>query len=246
MLWSLFASWMSMNENENLQLQRLVDGELDRQQIRSVLHQAESDPKLYRRIALAMIEDQIWQREILRLEAAGGETTPAAVESRPGELPAVRFSRQRNDWMRRTAPFLAAAAVMMMMTWLGYRTGQSRGQFARPSTPASLADQPRTAENNSPARGGPTMLDYAPYRMHLASNETGDPEGPAVPVMSYATARDLRLEYQTTEIPEALQQQFGRHGYRLHPEIQYLRGRTSDGRQLLMPLEAVRAAPWGQ
>ena len=90
------------------------------------------------------------------------------------------------------------------------------------------------------------MLDYAPWRMHMVSNESGDPEGPAVPVMSYATARDLGLEYQTTEIPEELQQQCGRHGYRLHPQIQYLRGRTSDGRQVLMPLEAVRAAPWGQ
>lgn len=240
-----------MNENENLLLQRLVDGELDRQQVRRILHQAESEPALYRRIALAMIEDQIWRREILRREAAGCESAPASAPLDGGEALPARFARQPENWMRRSAPLLAMAAAMLMMTWLGYRTGESRGVNARPAPSASLASQPAVL----PATGDPdaagqlaarTLLDQAPYRMQMVSNESGQPEGPSLPVMSINAAHEIGLQYQPTRIPDELQLECGRRGFRLQPQFQCLSGRTSDGRQILVPLEGVRVSPWGQ
>ena len=52
-----------MNKNE-LQLQRLVDGQLDRGQVQQLLAKAQRQPELWQQIALAFVEDQIWQAEI--------------------------------------------------------------------------------------------------------------------------------------------------------------------------------------
>jgi hypothetical protein len=52
-----------MNDINPLDLQRLVDGECDDAEIRSLLTDAESNPENWRAMASAFVEDQVWQKQ---------------------------------------------------------------------------------------------------------------------------------------------------------------------------------------
>ena len=50
-----------------LTLQRLIDGELDTQQVQEVLLQAQASPEQWKSIAVGFIENQAWQGTFLSL-----------------------------------------------------------------------------------------------------------------------------------------------------------------------------------
>ena len=52
-----------MTDARQIQLQRLVDGQLNRQHIKQMLTEAQSHNELWRDIAVAFVEDQIFERE---------------------------------------------------------------------------------------------------------------------------------------------------------------------------------------
>lgn len=245
MVWWSLVEWLgAMNsESEALELQRLADGELDRSQIRRLLHQAESDPGLYRRIALTLVEDQIWRREICAAEPGTAETPTMA---RPGRLTLADDGAAPRSWRVSGTSWLAVAAGLLVMTWMGYAIGR-RGEGLRSAGNAALPVAASAVPGNLPRTTDPASLSsYAPWQMQLVSND-GQPLGPeSLPVLPLSMARELGLEYQPVEIPEPLQRQVGRHGYRVEPRYQYIHGRTSDGRRLVVPIQEVRLSPWGQ
>ena len=52
-----------MNPSDLLQMQRLVDGECDEAELRSLLLDAENQPDGWRQIATAFVEDKFWQTQ---------------------------------------------------------------------------------------------------------------------------------------------------------------------------------------
>lgn len=250
-----------MNESDRMQVQRLVDGELNRQQTRGLLQQAETDAGLYRQIALAMVEQQVLVREMNALEGLGGRTgvgcgngsTVLSADSPP--VVPVHGSRSGGTsgiWSRgpfgQLPAFLATAAALLLMTWVGYRIGQAglgggsgsggavSGTGLASGQVAPLLIQPRSEQD--------AWERYAPYRMQMVSNEGGTLE--EIPVMPISMAREMGLQYDPAPIPEDLQRRFNRQGYRVQPEIQYISGQMPDGRQVVVPVQKNRVTPYGQ
>ena len=56
------------------QLQRLVDGELDSKQRREFLMAMDDEPKHWREVALAFVEDRVWQTEVKVAAEVSGQT----------------------------------------------------------------------------------------------------------------------------------------------------------------------------
>lgn len=248
-----------MSELNRLQIQRLVDGELGRQQIRQLLLTAESDPGLYRQIALAMVEDRILQQELNHPEGiawagrvGAGSGVPATPQGSSLESGSpVRLRSGGAGLWGRGASFLAMAAALLVMTWVGYRAGQQRsmqsglpGELLAQQSPPLIQPEAEAGAMDRPGPGPSPLESYAPYRMQMVSNEGQASE--EIPVMPISMAREMGLKYEPSPVPQEIQSQFNRRGYRVQPEIQYIHGRLPDGRELVVPFQKNRVTPWGQ
>jgi|GEM_PF-6698376 len=244
-----------MTDTKQLMIQRLVDGELDRQQVRNLLHQAESESVMYRQIALAMVENQIWEKEICQLESADDAGNPVAGSEHSGDAGQVHAGPRPSDnagrprvmpW-RKGPAFLALAMTTLLMTWLGYSAGFWQSGMNRNSPDMNSG----SSLNVAGSRGaGVASVDpysqYSPYRMQMVSNDSGLGSGEEFPVIPISTARELGVQYELTQPSGELQRRLNSQGYELQPEIQYIRGHIDDGRQVIVPVGRMQLRQWGQ
>ncbi len=255
-----------MADTKQLLIQRLVDGELDRQQVRKLLHQAESESPMYRQIALAMVENQIWQREVCQLDSrmAGGESEAVAapassVHSNSAPVRSATHFDENPDhdgahsW-RWGQSLLALAVVALLMTWLGYSAGQWRSSIGRGADGFVQGASGNTAPDRMAAAPGTDVkqtnedpyAQYSPYRMQMVSNDTGLKSDEEFPVLPISTARELGVKYESIPPSGDLQRRLNRQGYELEPEIQYIRVQMDDGRQIIVPVQRMQLKQWGQ
>ncbi len=75
-----------MNPSDSLQIQRLVDGECDEAELRSLLLDAENQPDGWRQIATAFVEDKFWQTQFRR------------TGTRNDDSPAVLTGQKHDVW----------------------------------------------------------------------------------------------------------------------------------------------------
>ncbi len=91
-----------MNDINPLDLQRLIDGECDDAEIRSLLTDAEGNPENWRAMASAFVEDQVWQKRFCSdTNPSGKSKTPTGAGSNSVEpntaipQPPVKVSESR-------------------------------------------------------------------------------------------------------------------------------------------------------
>ncbi len=267
-----------MSDNSQILIRRLVDGELNRAEIRQLLNRAENDVELYRQLALLMVEDQLLRREIGAMLESPGLFVAEPPDTLPGDPGCSHatltggdghgfetngtghaggvfrddthtFSRPR--FWRHGATFFATAAAMLLMTWLGYRAGFLQQQNRRGADPelAGVAAplNPHLPSGQTPGPDSSRPWDqYATHHLQLVSNE-GEAEGAEeVPVIPLSLAREMGLNWELQPVPVDVQRQYNRQGMALQPEVQYMRGRLNDGRQVVVPIQYIRAQAWGQ
>ena len=95
-----------MSEKE-LQLQRLVDRQLDRQQIQALMSDAQQDPELWQDIAVAFVEDQLFNQEINAID--WNEPVPSKPQT----------PRPTQSHLVHAKMILALAAMLVAGLWLG-------------------------------------------------------------------------------------------------------------------------------
>lgn len=235
-----------MNDQEQeLQLQRLVDGQLTRSQIQELLAFAESDADLWREIAAVFIEDQIWQKEIL---------SDLSVDGSASEELRLRSKRRSVGGHPSKMPFLfSVAAAALLGIWLGnvWPLGLSddpgnlmsnpvaNSQTPERQNPEQLLNQP---ELQSPNGGGQRphsqLVDNFMPAHHLSMGEAGD-----VPLYTLEEAKKMGLNLEANHVPQETVDQFNRQGYQLQQNTRYISGRAPDGRKVLVPIRSVRLNP---
>jgi hypothetical protein len=218
-----------MNE---LAIQRLVDGRLSLEQIQKVLQEADATPELWKQIATAFLEEQLWQQSLSKEPVAGAQ--PRVTQ------PDKSSSLSSHRWLP-----LAIAASLLLALPLVY----SWGRFERP-----LDDQPTThsvtptelARRDSSQAGNEQKVRPAdfqtPYSVGIRNNNRYE----SVPVLPQSVAQELGYQPSESRIPPEVQAKLRREGYQLDSKIHFLRGSTGDGREIIVPVQKVQMQPYGQ
>lgn len=221
-----------MNEQE-LQLQRLVDGQLDLKQTQEMLQRANLEPELWREMAAAFVEDQIWRNEVtadgLAEQASSVEATSPksnnTSKSNPSTAPGVKF-------------WLALAAAIVAGIWLGRAWFPEGAADSNPNTVASHQTPPDTDLTSDPISDTPDrqLVSYEPAH-HLSMGDAGE-----VPLYTLEQAHKLGL-LKEQSLPQETVDQLRERGYELEQNTQYISGKAQDGRRILVPVRSVRFHP---
>jgi hypothetical protein len=239
-----------------IELQRLVDGELSHGQRVELLRSLGDDAQQWRKLALALLEEQQWSRsihpELLEQpkmeQSLGGEQTgtdlclktfsdPASVGSKPHGLSplmdvrVVPPSGRMGSWNWMTA--LAASALLT--------AGLSGGVLIR-SLQHSASQLPvADASPASPMRQQVVSAAPSPRASESMRMVFGGEDAPAseIPLLD-AREVDPNLVFANDAYELArLKQQLHRQGHRLEVEPKLYTGRLNDGRQVVVPVHNV-------
>ncbi|QDU28770.1 hypothetical protein ETAA8_38750 [Anatilimnocola aggregata] len=227
-----------MSESTSLPLNsitfdRLVDGELSREEYRQLLQALDQHPAAWRQCAEAFLEAQAWRSDFESIR-----TPPAASVSQPVVAPEKKSLLQK-DWLRM---LLVAAASFL----LAFVAAQAYWQSTAGTTSAPIP--PQLAETgpaeNSP-QSVPTKTNYRPVSsVNLAVNRAGqeNPELLQVPVFEPAAANDL-LSNSRPALPDDLLEALTAEGHQVDRQRKLVPIELDDGRQMMLPVEGYRIVP---
>ena len=228
---------MSKHTEQELQIQRLVDGELTRPQIQQLLRAAEAEPALWRELAVAFVEDRILANEA-RQYARDEAVLPAGASglSRYDHMNPTAEQHGSSSAWRSAGLWLAAAAMLLCAAGLGFLAGQG----GKPQAPSDLL-----AGNASSGRERRSDQN-GPYTFQLVDNQGQPIPNAVLPLLTEEAAAQLGYDPSRATIPAALQSEFRRAGYELQPEIKFIEARMNDGRRLSLPYSDLKIRSYGQ
>lgn len=245
-----------------LDLQRIVDGELDHSARAEILRSLGDDARQWRCLALALIEEQQWSRELRSAPCPADAARISGSEPHPNNPPqsphrpteAVAAGSPASVSLASSGPsfastpwFQALAASVVLgigmaggMLVRGLPRGEVVGRMAE--QPARLGGSTNQVAQADQHPGPPTR---PPMRMVLSGR--GDASNPAVeiPIVDGAgidpktvLARDARELAQW-------QDSLKRQGYSLEWKPKLYSGRLNDGSQVVVPVHNVLLKPSG-
>lgn len=218
-----------MSAERDLSIQRLVDGQLNRDQTRQLLQTAQTQPELWREIAVAYVEDQIFasqSRQFAHQELG---------------VPRKALPRAaRRSWSpaaSRWGVHLSTAAMLLVAIGLGFLLGRNE---LMPPAGRSASDSPNRMAQSPPSSS------TSPYVLQLVDNQGVPIPEAAYPVFTEEEAQRLGYRRKPLEIPPSLQNQFRKAGWELEPETKIVEYELDDGRRLALPLRNIKLRSYGQ
>lgn len=225
----------------------LVDGELLPDQRRDLLNQLDLQPDGWRRCALAFLEAQSFRAALGPLAAQRKEATATPAS-------AGRERRTRGGFSR--MPWVGLAAGLLVAFTLGLATGRN--------LPAQRGPLHEVAKQNSKNVSQP-LVSESSSREKVASNDSDRADGDAaldelvatlsfdlgdgsaqteveVPVVERQDIDEAWLEQQPSAMPPYVQQRLERLGYQVQQQRTFLPFSLEDGRQLVVPVDAVNVS----
>lgn len=230
-----------------IRLQALIDGECSAAERRRLLQQIDSQPDQWRDVALALLEEQVFAKDI---RAMRGNAIPNAATEVPVASHSVLSEQEigkrplaRKGWQ--FGPVLAACLALSV--------GLTIGRFVLRGDADSLLGN---------SGGNPMLVDNTwekpATKAQLEFNQ--DEYERSLPVA------DLRSTNNRYEIPiydvnhvdpalvlakrayevERAKEQLRRQGYDIDLQQNYLTGQLNDGRKVVVPIHEVGLRPYGQ
>lgn len=247
-------------ETHELLIQRLVDGEMEASQRSHFLRELDRHPELWRRLALAFLEDQalrlayharstdgkantngeaefgkgptpIADRAVAGGHpSASGESGPAAT---PWKTPGQVSPRNRAGW-------LAASAVVALCAFgTGRWSARDLPSAVGAAIPDVLPQSPQDARNQNAIT--PTGRAGSDYRLQIVDRHAGGDRVTEIPLVD-----SQPWPVRQTRIPEPVEQALMESGYELHQDTHYISGQLEDGRSLVVPVNRVNLKFRGQ
>lgn len=235
-------------QNESIidpdELQRLIDGELPANEVRSLLEKAEQDPSQWRTIGCAFVEDQLFQKQFESLTKDIDPKMLEPVKTTPTKSVPKEITRSGSFGLVQK---LAIAASFAVAGLVGYLMGSD----GRLQTSDQTANSTMIASDDS-ANRTLTPVDLQPeYRMELLTSD-GEAIDGEVDLYRYndlhrlvgnnssdrsVTLKDVLPPSGFT--PEA-RKRLSRSGYDVNESTDYMSGRLQDGRQFVVPVRSIR------
>lgn len=236
-------------ENESTidsnQVQRLVDGELSADEIRTLFETADQNPEQWRGIACAFAEDQLFARQF--------DTLTEQIDPPKPVTPVVRQSKPSPQPSPPAMPLvkrLAIAASLAAVGLFGYLIGNDGPM----TTPGELASTENMIADNHPngAVESLTPVNLQPeYRMELLTPDGESIDG-EVDLYRYNDLHQLvqreggnRNVKLSDFLPPSgfsteARQRLSQSGYEINESTNYVSGRLQDGRQFVVPVRSIR------
>ncbi|MDB5343069.1 MAG: hypothetical protein JWP89_1446 [Schlesneria sp.] len=237
-----------MNEFEPVsigQIDRLVDGELSRDERRAVLMALDHERDGWRQLALAFLESQA-----LRDSLSGRSKATAA----PINIALVGVTRpaMRSRWSSSSiVAVVASAALMFGLGRLSTSSIQQASHETAPSAPATY--QPSmTSPVEDPqnevlvADAGSSVQQQQTLRLELGDGQGGATQAVEVPMVESTGIRPEDLLAGPSVIPDSVQRALLRSGKRVYEQRQLYEVTLEDGRHGVMPISnvVVEKAGW--
>jgi hypothetical protein len=220
--------------NEDILLDRLVDGELSGSERRQLLESFDKRPEGWRRCALAFLEAQSWREEMGQV--ARGVATEATVPKSPASSVAMA---RKSSWSS-VATWLAMAACLFLAFGLGLMhrergpsvaggPSNSSGQVASVTPPS----QPLSPKSST--RGDAVTL--------FVKDDSGRMQPVRVPLVDASTLdKELGMKFQTG-VPDDIRNQLRNDGYTVKSKSQYAPLWLENGRPMILPVEDTNIVP---
>jgi hypothetical protein len=258
-----------------IQLQSIVDGACTGSQRRALLADCEGKPQQWKILALALLEEQQFRKQIALFDAKGSKPdvvpqslpnvekvveTSSSVTDRP--LSIVQDPKNGYAGVPRSArspwstwgPVLAAGVLGVM----GFVGGRTFSGLTATSSTASSASLVAGMQDNVDKALEKLSTENDPSNGLVASSDPyeGMPETDLrvrLPSSDYeipifdATDFDptIALAKQQIEIQEA-NQKLRKQGFEIDMKPEYVMGRLQDGRQVIVPIHKVGLRQYGQ
>ena len=221
---------------DELHLQRLVDGEMSATERCEVLASLDQQSGAWRDVALAFVEEQIWQHEVKSTQdipVSTNERRFASTLSTRGKLPA--------------AAWIALATTILIAFFVSFRLGEWNQARRTPDREPKANDAVDNFARNENGHGQKNDVTSnhpsATYRLRIVLDDGRVIELPAYEAselqhVSWNSAPDERVDSLNRRLVEL--------GYRLEYETEYLSGQLEDGRELIVPIRNVAMRYHGQ
>lgn len=217
----------------DLELERLVDGDLSPEEYRSLLTSLEDEQGGWRQCALAFLEDQALAGEFHSVRAALD----------------LRGKRQEENFLPKSRriderwTFFAIAASFLIALGVG---------IVGPRFLPALWPDGRLAGNLGPQLGSESPVDNGAVHeignLRLVMDDAGGESARSGQVPVYEVGSDV-ARYLSDQRP-ALGPEFidllRQNGFEVHREQQYFPASLEDGRQLIVPVEGYQITPVGR
>lgn len=229
--------FQQQNEDEALQIDRLVDGELSESERHELLLRFDQDPAGWRRCALGFLEAQSWRTEFHEL------TSPALVQPI-----ATQASKEATAWNQALGRLFTVAAVAMITVGL---TLLVRDRLAAPEIGAEgeerLAQQMPTAADERAERVQPPIAERGgnePLTLVFEQSPSAPSQVFQVPLVDAerfgAELNDLE---SSPPIPAGVRGLLERLGHRIENRRRFAPVELDDGSQYLVPVDDVHIYP---
>ena len=227
-----------MNEhtpvNVDILLDRLVDGELSKDEKRRLLVSFDERPENWRRCAMAFLEAQAWREEMKQVaRGLAVETVTNTSSAVPSKL------AERSRWSS-PAIWLAMAASLLMAFGLGWLQRESGTPVAigpgGTNGPVTSALPPSQA----PSSKGTKVNDALTL---FVKDDNGRMQPVRVPLVDASTLdKELGVRFQTG-VPDDFRDQLKNNGYAVQSKRQYAPLWLENGRPMILPVEDTNITP---
>ncbi len=232
-----------INEHDELQIQKCVDGELDVAAQQELLAMLDEMADGWKVLALAYVEEQAWcgsfdetNHEVTMLEHAAFEPIPQATGMEQFELREVQCFMPPQSESGEPRQSATRSALVTQLTCLaialvgGVLIGDAwRARGGGNVGSNNIAKGDHNTDNNRSNRLEPKDLVSAPHQpAALTSN----------PAAGFANS--------TTRLPSGFGLKLREHGYDIIDEPRWLKIQLDDGNYAIVPLERQKIVPVGQ
>ena len=245
------------------QFQSIVDGECSHESRAMLLHAMETQPETWRSLALALLEEQQWSKQISSISKS--KTTSQIVQSvlcssldvvithsnstRVQPLVSLTSSesqgRLNGGASKKVAPWLSALAASLLLG-LGFYGGSV---LPNPGTVKPDVGGAVTAVSN--IKNDSVLFDQrSTFGNTLDTDMKMLVSGPnkeksEIPIYDLnAVDHDLFVAKENYEVAK-INQRLRREGFELEVRPEYYTGKLNDGRQLIVPVKHVGLKPFG-
>lgn len=256
-----------MNPIDPLQLQRLVDGELDNEQVQQILAMAKSDPERWQEIAVGFVENQTWSRAFRKQEPNGSRrnsaTAPPVVVSQPSATlspeddpsPGLKQTRVQSpnlSWLVMAASVLVSGMIGYMANQIQNRSlpGPLSENVAPVASPQVAKSLPGISQPERVSSVSPPQMTQADYHLEVPQEQFGDmgSAGPIAAVPLFAVnnkeqLKQLNQQRSAHAISPELLKRLSKSGYQMEQDVNYISGRLDDGRSFVVPVRTIRFMP---
>ena len=259
---------------EPLEIQRLVDGELPPSELSLLLKRIDLAPENWRKVALALLEEQVFSKEIRHanlpqhLQATAATTPVKALDAR--DQTSLLTSFRNSGWKRFVLPATLAASVLLAIgiTAVQPLLKDSRDELRSANAIAQykgfpLIDDPVFIEpTDLNSTGGENDWGNPVGELRLASDDasfhSGDHsttvEGQArsramnnrIPVYEVRADQAQRWMDDEARRMDSWREQLRQRGYKLDSKPNRIEKTLPDGRALIVPVNQWNVRPIGQ